>query len=244
MKLVLMLLSFALLVFIIMKLLPNIFALKGNAAYAKGQIYKTVKNYKIAVKLNGSNKIKCYYALMLMRAGSPKEAEQVLTGIVLDKNAKQQDKIMAKQYRCMALKQQGRLDDAIEDAEELFEKVKTTVLYGLLGYLKQLRGDDTLEFCKEAYEYNDSDRDICDNLVVAYYRNGDMEKAEEIAKKLREEYPEFTEAFYHSALVAHKTGKDALAREYLDKLDGCTRTRLTTVSKEEIEKLKEELADA
>lgn len=244
MKLLFMLLSFVLLVFIVMKLLPNILALKGNEAYSKGQIYKTVKYYKTAVKLNGSNKIKCYYALMLMRAGSPKEAEQVLTEIVLDKRAKQQDKIMAKQYRCMALKQQGRLDDAIEDAEELFENVKNTILYGLLGYLKQLKGEETLEFCKEAYEYNDSDRDICDNLVVAYYRNGDMAKAEELAKKLREEHPEFTEAFYHSALIAHRTGKDALAKEYLDKIGGCKRTKLTTVSEEEIEKLKEEVTHA
>ena len=125
-----------------------------------------------------------------------------------------------------------------------FASVKNTLTYALLGYLRQSMGDPSLDFCLEAYDYNDDDRDICDNLTVAYYMTGDLDSAEEMAKAEREKFPAFVEGFYHSAQIAAKKGDKKSALEFLDEIKNCNRTVMTTVSVDDIEALKEELKNA
>ena len=56
-----------------------------------------------------------------------------------------------------------------------------------------------------------------------------------------EKNPSFVEAYYHSALIAEALGDTKRALEYLDKVDGCVRSAMTTVSEEQICELKERL---
>lgn len=234
-----------LLIFAIYKLLPAILKNFAIRALSKGDNEKAVSLYKKASQMfGGNNQYKTEYALVLMRIGNFKEAETVLNTIILDRKIPQKDKINAKTYRAMAYHKEGRTEEAKEEMAELFETAKTTVAYGLFGYLKQLDGSSALDFCLEAYDYNSDDRDICDNLLVAYTRTGDFDKADEIAKDLREKYPQFVEGFYHSALLEAKKGNKEKATEYLEKTKTCIRSMLTTVSQEDIEKLKEELKNA
>ena len=54
----------------------------------------------------------------------------------------------------------------------------------MLGYFKILKepmSDDTFNFCCEAYDYADDNRDICDNMLICYYNRGEYEKAKEIS---------------------------------------------------------------
>lgn len=242
MKIILIILA-VLIIAAIYKLIPGIFAAKGNAAFSEGDTQKALEYYKKAISFSGgSSQQKTAYALMLMRVGEFKTAEQLLNEIILDSSAKQNDKMSAKVYRCMVYQKSDRLDEALEDAEELFEVFKNTAVYGMLAYLRQLKGGAELELCLEAYDYNSDDRDICDNLVVAYIRSGEFEKAEELASELREKYPAFVEAFYHSAMIALKRGDKAAAIGYLDSIKDCRRTMMTTVSEEEIAALREQAA--
>ena len=73
---------------------------------------------------------------------------------------------------------------------------------------------------------------------------GNLEKAEEIAKMEREKFPAFLEGFYHSAQIAAKRGDKESALSYLEEIENCRRTAMTTVSVEEVEALKEELKNA
>ena len=77
---------------------------------------------------------------------------------------------------------QGRLDEAIEDAQSMMnEGYRNSSVYGMLGYFKIARNDDldeTTKLCEEAYDYNSDDRDIKDNLSICYFRKGEYEKAE------------------------------------------------------------------
>jgi len=237
--------SIAVLIFAIFKLTPTI--LKYSALRALGQEDndKAVSLYKTAATVfGGNNQYKTEYALVLMRLGEYKEAETVLNGIILDRKIPAKEKINAKTYRAMAEHKQGRTEEAIEDMEELFETAKTTVVYGMLGYLRQLGGDSALDFCLEAYDYNSDDRDICDNMLVAYIREGNFAEADKIAEALREKYPQFTEAFYHSAQLELKKGNKDKAADYLAKTADCKRTKLTTVSEDDIETLRKEIENA
>lgn len=235
----------AVLVFAVYKLTPAVLKNFAIRALADGNNDKAVSLYKKASDIfGGNNQYKTEYALVLMRLGEYKDAERILNIIILDRSIPKKDKINAKTYRAMAYHKEGRTEEAIEEMTELYQSVKTTVVYSLLGYLKQLSGASELNFCLEAYDYNSDDRDICDNLLVAYIREGEFEKADEIAKTLCEKYPQFVEAFYHSALLESKKGNNEKALEFLGKISECRRSKLTTVSEEEIERLREEIKNA
>lgn len=225
--------------------IPAYYTTKGNRAFAAGDEEQTLKWYKKAVDTGRANvTIKTSYAYILLRTGRPEEAETVLNGVLMNRHLEKEKKYYAKQNKCMVLYKLGRMDEAVEEAEELFEVYKNSAMYGMLGYFKLLQQEDlqeTLKFCLEAYDYNSDDRDIQDNLSVVYYRLGEYEKASEISDKLVESQPKFVEAYYHGAMIAHKCGNDGKAAELLARLDECRRSYLTTVTQEEIEALKREI---
>lgn len=241
----LLILSLVLLFFAIKKLMPAVLRLSALKKYNAGENAKALKLYESAIKVSGGKKqYITEYSLLLMRLGNFSKATELLTGIIIDKKIGASEKINVRAYRALAYHKQGRDDDALEEMEELYKNTKSSVIYGLLGYLRQLSGNAEVEFCEEAYEYNSDDRDICDNLLVAYIRSGNYQKAEEIAKELREKFPKFTEAYYHSAVLAHKQGKSDEAKKYLQEIENCQRSMLTTISEEKIKSLKEEIENA
>lgn len=234
----------AILIFMAVKsFVPVFFAAKGSGAYAQGDIKTAISYYKKAAAY-GKAEHKINYALMLMRDGAFRDAETVFNSMILDSAVPANDKLKAKLYRCMLYEKTDRLDDALEDAEEIFERIRNTTVYGVLGYLRQKKGGAELEFCLEAYDYNSDDRDICDNLTLAYIRSGELEKAKNLAGEIREKFPTFLEGFYRSAVIANMMGDKAAAKEFLDQTKNCTRNLLTTVSEEEIEQLRKEIENA
>lgn len=226
-------------------LTPNFYVIKANKAYQIGDFEESKRWYKKAYDTNRAKlNIKISYAYILLRTGDADEAEDVLNRIIRTKGVKPEQKNKAKQQRCMVYYKQGRLEEALEEAYEIFDNgnYKNTTLYGMIGFFKILRGDDdTFDFCLEAYEYNSDDRDITDNLSICYYKNGDYEKARELSDKIIAENPQFVEAYYHGAQIAVKCGNYENAMEYLKKIPDCRWSSMTTVSREEVEELTKEV---
>lgn len=245
MKLIITIAAVILLIYGAVKILSIALVINGNKAYNDGNNKKALDCYKKATGMPfAGTSSKIMYALMLMRSGEFETAEKLLSEIILYGKTKPQEKFNARAYRCMTKQKLGRVDEAIEDAEELFENCKNTVTYGMLGYLRQLKGGAELELCKEAYGYNSDDRDICDNLAVAYMRSGNFAEAEKLTEWLRSEYPDFAEAYYHSAQLALKKGDISAAKAYADKVSDCHFTAMTTVTKKDIEELEDEIKNA
>lgn len=237
----------ALLAYLVYSNIPAFYTAKGNRAYQAGDEETAREWYKKAYDTGKTNvKFKTSYAYLLLRTGRADEAEAVLDPIIRVKALDAAKKNMAKQQRCMVYYKQGRIDEAIEEAMELYnEGYKTTNLYGMLGFFMLLTDkplDETLEMCEEAYDFNKEDRDILDNLSLCYYKLGRYEDAEKISDELLENYDEFVEGYYHGAQIALKLGKKEKAAEYAAKLDGCKRSSMTTVTEEEVEKLKQEVS--
>ncbi len=237
--------SVAFIAYLLYHHLPDIYMLKGTRAYGLKDTQKALSWYKRAMKTGrASVKGKIYYAIMLLRSGFPDDAERYLNTAINASDATPQDKVFAKPFRILTYLKQGRIQEATEDLDELFDEVKNSATYGLKGYFMLLMGanaNDTLTLCKEAYDYNGADRDIMDNLALAYIKCEMFDDADELLSKIREKFPTFTEGVFHSALLAQKTGDLDKAKEYLAELDSCDRTYLTTVSLEEIEALKQEV---
>lgn len=235
-----------LLAIVIYLLIPTFYITKGNTAYNNNDFKGAKKWYKKAIDTKRTSiKTKVTYTRILLKTGDNDEAEKVLDNILRYSGIKPADKNLAKQQRCMVYYRQNRLDEAYDDATEIFEEgYKNSLMYGMIGFFKLLRNDpidETLDFCLEAYDYDDENRDILDNLSICYYRKGDYEKADEISKRVMELNPKFVEAYYHGAQIALKCGDFKYAKECIDKIPSCTRSEMTTVSEEEIEKLSKEI---
>ena len=227
------------------KFLPYIYYFMGNKAFSENRPSDAIKWYKkAAATKRADDKIMVGYGTLLLRTGNPVEAEKIFDAIVCKKSAKSEDKSRAKQFRSLCYYKQGRMDEAMEDAKELFAEYRTTINYGIMGLFMAVSGtpdDELLKFCLEAYEYNSDDRDLVDNLVVAYLRGKNYEEAKKLCEELVENHPQFIEGFYHGAIAELNLGNKEKAAEYLEKINDCRRTYMTTVSQEDIEKLKAEL---
>ena len=226
--------------------IPTFYSVRGNKELNEGNSEKALLMYKKAVDTKrASGAIHLSYGILLLRCGQPEEAVSVFNSLILYTNSKDDVKNRAKQYRTLAYHKLGQTEDALEEAQEIFDKYKNTVSYGLLCYLKLAYNqpiDEVLPLCEEAYDYNSDDRDIVDNLTLAYIRKDNFEKAKELADIMLEKFPEFTEAHYHGAVIYKKLGDTKKAKELLDSIpDNCKRTYLTTVSLEEIEELRNSL---
>lgn len=223
--------------------IPSFYSYKGNVAFTKDDLEETRRWYEKAYNCKNANiNIKNAYAFVLLKCGEPKMAEDVLDLLLINKYIPAAKRNAARQTRCMAVYKQGRLDDAIEECKELFETYKNTAMYGMLGYFKILKGeDDILDFCLEAYDYNSDDRDILDNLCIAYYQAGEYDKAREISDTLIEKEPSFVEGFYHRALIEEKCGNIELAKKMAMEIKDCKRSYMTTISEDEIKDLNKRL---
>lgn len=227
--------------------LPAIYAIKGNKAYNSNDFKEASRYYEKAIATGrASAKVGITYILMLMRAGDMDNALKLANNVIANRKTTQGEKYIVKEYRALIYFKQGEKEEALEDAKEIFESYKNTTIYGLLGYLMLACDEpieETMEFCKEAYDYNSDDRDIVDNLVLAHYKTGDYKAAEELAQELLEMSPKFVEAHYHRALIKNAMGDKKGALAQLENIDECIRTALTTVSEEEIENLKKQLQE-
>jgi len=225
--------------------MPTHYASMGNRCFNQGDFEGAVANYAKCMKHRPKVNHRINYAYMLMRTGQFDEAEKVLDYILRFKTVKQNLKNEARQNRCMVYYKQGRLDEAIADAKEIFnEGYKSSKLYAMLGYFMILddpASDETYNFCKEAYEYDADGRDIMDNMVIAHYARGEYEQAKPIADKSIAENPYSVEAYYHGAQVEAKLGNYKKAKEYLDHLPECRWSNMTTVTQEEVNALRSEV---
>lgn len=226
--------------------LPNIYSFKGLVAYQKQGAEEALRFYEKAYNTKrASVKTKIRYAILCLKNAHPEKSEQLLNEIISSPKAKNSQKNMARQYRCMAYLKEDKTGEALEESRELLEKYKTSDLYAIVGYCMALENepcDKLLELCSEAYDYNADNRDIADNYAVALIRNGENEKAVEICNDVIENDRYFPEGHFHKAEALLNLGKFDEAEEELDALDDCDFKYLTTISGEDISKLREKCA--
>ncbi|MBQ8637240.1 MAG: tetratricopeptide repeat protein [Clostridia bacterium] len=231
-------------IFLLIKNNFAVYALFGSRAYRNNNTQKAIKWFEKAIATGkASGTIRNNYAMLLLKTGNPKGAEEEFNTVINSKSCTAEEKRSARQYRCMAYLKQGKKVIALSGAKELFAEAKNTITYALMGYLMQLTNTDNnelLALCEEAYDYNSDDRDIIDNLIVALIRNNQLDRAKKLAAELRKSHPTFVEAFYHSALIELKLGNKEAAKEHLSNIPDCRRSFLTTVSEEEIALLEKE----
>lgn len=228
-------------IYVIATFIPFRYKYKSRKALANGEFATAKACYKKALKWSKYNfKTQMEYVYIILRTGDFEEALNVMNKL-LSYKMEQKNRNLAVIQRCMCYYKTGDLENAYNDAQELYnDGYRSIMLYGLLGYFKIIKApssDETFKFCSEAYDYADDDRDIRDNLLICYYNRGEYEKAKEISDSVIEEAPKFIEAWYHAAQIDIAMGNFKEAKEKLDKIPDCNRSLMTTIPEEDVTKL-------
>ena len=222
-------------------LYPKIVIGKANEKFNNGDFKAALRDYKkIIDKGRADIDLRITYASLLMRSDEPQQALEEINKILKYKfDAKK--KYLAKQTRAMINYRLGNMQEAREEIDEIFEDgYKTSNTYCIVGFFMLLMNEpieETLKFCEEAYDYDDENRDIVDNLLVCYMKTKQYDKAKEVSDKLIALAPQFVEGYYHGALLHEAMGDFKTAKEYAGKIKDCKRTVMTTIPVEDVEKL-------
>ena len=212
-------------------------------AYGKGDINGSFRWFERGEKKGYNTRQKITYAYYLMREGRVKRSEAMLDSVLACKIDKPELKYYAKTNHAILLLKTGRAQEALEELNEIFPYYKNSNIYGSLGYLHILCSDiETAEkFNLEAYDYNQEDAIILDNLVQLYTKMNQPEKAYVYSEKLMALNPGFIEAYYDAAVVEKALGKNDEAKEHLEHALTIRSSFISAVTHEDVQKLLDEL---
>lgn len=183
------------------------------------------------------------YAYLLNRSGQPSKAVQILEPM-LKRNLPAPLLLQISINVATSYWLLGKKEEAYAMLEKFYPDFKTTLLYGTLGYYKLLLGKDlneTLAFNLEAYEYNNDDMTIIDNLAQTYYQLGKLEEAQTCYEKVMEKRPKNADSYYYHALTLKGLGKLEEAREQIEQAKYRKFSLISPVSKKDVEQVAAEL---
>lgn len=221
---------------------PTMWALKANAAYVQGDLDKALAlQEKVYASRYRKPQHAIHYAFMLMKAGKPEPAENVLQETI--RSVQSTDiKMQAKSNLATAYWLLNKRDEALSLLEEVYREYKTVTIVGNLGYFKLLHDPESaLAFNEEAYAYDDNDLTIVDNLAQNYYLLGRWEEAANVYEKVMAKSPRHAESYYYYARTLEELGRKEEAAEHAESAAERPLAMVTSITKEEVERLKERL---
>lgn len=218
--------------------------LMAMRAYGNDDINLAFKWFERAEKRGMSKSQKITYAYYLMREGRVERSEALLTSILAFRIDDQKLRFSAKSNHAILMLKTGRIDEALEEFEEIFEVYKTSSIYGSLGYIYILKGDleKAEAFNLEAYDYNKEDNVILDNMVQLYNQLEKFDEAYRYACELMEKKPTFIEAYYNAAVAEIGVGKIEEAKAHLEHALTVRTCFISAIHHEDVQKLLDSIA--
>lgn len=221
-------------------LYPAICCMKAGRKYNEGDDKGCILYFEKAYKCRRATPtVILTYAYQLIRMGQLKRAEYVLNDLLnRGKKLKQHDQLMTKQNLSLVMYKTERFDKAKELMEEVFEASKTSATYGTLGYYQILADGflKALPFCEKAYDFNQDDAVIVDNLLTVYIGLARWEDAKKVLDTFVEgPNKKLLELYYHAAQIEKQLGHLKEADKYIHLAQEQKRSFLTTISQEEMD---------
>ncbi len=178
------------------------------------------------------------YGYLLLRSGEFEQAEMIFNEVLQMEKLSEQNKLQTEMMLGLVAWKKGDLVGAIQLYEELHKQGENTVIYANLGFLYLLRdqAEDTLPFLQQAYEYNDTNPVIMDNLAECYIRMERWEKAEELMEKAVKQPRPIAENYYHYAVVLEHKEEFEDALSFYQKAEKIDLNVLSGLNREEIQK--------
>jgi len=215
----------------------RIFEILGKYCYSKGNIQKGLFWFRKAYESKRATPYTMVlYAYILLKNSDIEQADEILSKL-MQSNLSFADEMNVKSNYALVLWKKGLIDEAVKLLEEVLEKYEHTTVYGSLGYLLIVAGDldKALDFNLKAYEYNNLNTIIIDNLAQVHYLRGEYDKSMELYEKLMTLKPAFPEAYYNYGLVLLEFKRYQEAYDSMKKALDYDFSYLSTVSKSEVE---------
>ena len=202
------------------------------------------------------------YGVLLMRRGEYEKAKEVYLRVHYKPGLSKDDRFDLRNNYSICLWRLGKLDEAIATIKRAAADNKTTLVYTTLGLFLILKADQSGDFSEaiafndEAYEYDDEDPAILDNLGFLHMtmeeharRAGDAEKVK-AERKLAYDYftrahklkPRQITTLYYLAKMLEEGGQKERAREFIGAALQGTFSSICPVSREEAEALRDRIA--
>lgn len=223
-----------------MGLMDGLYGLFGYYNQARRNNDEAIKWYKKADHTKMTNtQHRMAYGVLLLRSGEFEKSREVLGRVLVHgyHNPKKNTRLLCKMNLALAYWKLDDLDIALELCEEVYRKIRNTRLYGIMGYLLIENGDmERAEKVNlEAYEYDDEDPVIIDNLGQYYDIMGDKEKAEELYRKALKEKSNQVCTLYALGKLLVIKGENDEAREHFEMALKQDINPMTVVEKKDIE---------
>lgn len=224
------------------KIRDEFFAFLGNKRYIEGKDEECYKWLKKAFDTKKSTpKVTNAYGFILLKLGYIEEAEKVLTELA-DKKLTKNESMRVKANQALVVWKKGNIFRAIQMLEEIYTDFKNTNVYAYLGYLLILKGDleKAMQVNIEAYDYNNTNSDIVNNIVYNYYLMGEVDKAKEICEKYLAINSNYAQTYFNYGLILEKQNHIQEALNNIKKSLGSKKSLFSDLTDEKIEiKIKE-----
>ena len=214
----------------------------SQAYFINGNVEKADKLYKKAYKTGLMDaSCKTSYSAFCLRENRFEKGRRLLNEVINSSRTADTERENAKHNLAILTWKEGNLEEAIKIMEEVHTKVPATNTYGSLGvlYLERAKENtsysDCLDFMREAYDYNNSDKTIADNLGELYLNLGEYEEAKKIYDILLTTSLITPMPYYNYGRVLKNLGDTDGARENFEKALTCRFTSVLTVTREMIQ---------
>ena len=228
--------------------------LRGNQLIERGEVQKAkplhdkaLEQYEEAYAAGCRDAaVMMGFATLLMRYGQYERSRELLLmceKMKLDAKARRQ----LKQNYSVCQWKLGNLDKAIELMKDVERGGKTAFIYTVLGYFlieKAIQTgvfEEAVSYNKEAYEYDEDDAGVLDNMGQLHYAMGDVDTAYDFFARAFRAKSTQVPTLYFIAKINHERGNHEKARQFIDKCLEGNFSALCSISKEDAEKLSDRI---
>ena len=235
----------------------------GKTAEARAKHDEALKYYAEAYEA-GLDRVGTLmsYGVLLMREGEYEKAKEVYLRVHYKPGLSKEDRFDLRNNYAICLWRLGKLDEAIATIKRAAADNKTTLVYTTMGLFLILKARETGDFAEaaafnaEAYEYDDEDAAILDNIGYLHmsmaehaHAEGDEEKVK-AERKLAYEYftrahkikPRQITTLYYLAKMLEEDGQKERAEQFIGAAMKGNFSSICPVSRAEAEALQEKIA--
>lgn len=209
----------------------------AKANEAKQDYQGALRHWEAAYQKRPNQTKGIQYGYLLLRSGNYEKAEQVFLELLQMDKLTEQNKMQTEMMLGLIAWKKGDLDQAIQIYEALHSKGENTVVYANLGFLYLLRDnpEEVLPFLKQAYDYNDTNQVILDNLAECYAKMGEWEQSETLLKKALSLPRPIAENYYHYGIILQQKGELKSALSHLKQAEKMDLNALSGLDRRKIQ---------
>ncbi len=235
----------------------------GKTAEARAKHDEALKYYAEAYEA-GLDRVGTLmsYGVLLMREGEYEKAKEVYLRVHYKPGLSKEDRFDLRNNYAICLWRLGKLDEAIATIKRAAADNKTTLVYTTMGLFLILKARETGDFAEaaafnaEAYEYDDEDAAILDNIGYLHMSMAEHARAEGDEEKVKAErklaYEYFTRAhkikprqittLYYLAKMLEEDGQKERAEQFIGAAMKGNFSSICPVSRAEAEALQKKIA--